>query len=184
LLCERLGRVRNLLSTAGGAVIATLIVFAGLPGVGKSLIASALARKTGAFWLRIDSIEQAIKNSGVKCVNDAGYLVAQAVAEENLRLGHSVIADAVNGLVLTREGWRRAGDRAGARIVEVEVICSDSEKHRRRVETRAPDVHNLTPPKWQTVTTLEYEPWDRDHLTIDTAERSAEDCASLVFARL
>jgi predicted kinase len=165
----------------GGAAMATLIVFAGLPGVGKSSIARELARKTGAFWLRIDSIEQAIKVSGVMSfVNDAGYHVAQDVAADNLRLGHSVIADAVNGSVLAREGWRCAGDRCGARIIEVETICSDSEEHRRRVETRLPNVRGLILPKWQAVTTLEYEPWDRDHLTIDTAGRSVEDCASLV----
>jgi predicted kinase len=160
--------------------MATLIVFAGRPGVGKSSIARELARKTGAFWLRIDSIEQAIKASGVTFVDSAGYLVAQAVAEENLRLGHNVIADSVNGSVLTREDWRCAGERGGARIIEVETICSDSEEHRRRVETRPPDVRGLIPPKWQVVTNLEYEPWDRDHLTIDTAGRSIEDCASLV----
>jgi predicted kinase len=73
--------------------MATLIVFAGLPGVGKSSIARELARKIGAVWLRIDSIEQAIKASGVTFVDNAGYLVAQAIAEENLRLGHDVIAD-------------------------------------------------------------------------------------------
>jgi predicted kinase len=161
--------------------MATLIVFAGLPGVGKSSIARELARKTGAFWLRIDSIEQAIKASGVtSLVDNAGYLVAQAVAEENLRLGHSVIADSVNGSVLTREDWRCVGERGGARIIEVETICSDSKEHRRRVERRLPDVRGLILPKWQAVTTLEYEPWDRDHLTIDTAGHSVEDCASLV----
>jgi predicted kinase len=159
----------------------TLVVFSGLPGVGKSFIARELARKIGAFWLRIDSIEQAIKTSGVtSSVDNAGYLVAQAVAVDNLRLGHSVIADSVNGSILTREDWRCAGERGGARIIEVETICSDSEEHRRRIETRLPDVPGLNLPKWQAVTTLEYEPWDRDHLTIDTAGRSVEDCASIV----
>ena len=161
--------------------MATLIIFAGRPGVGKSSIARELARKIGAFWLRIHSIEQAIKASGVtSSVDNAGYLVAHAVAEENLRLGHNVIADSVNGSVLTREDWRCAGERGGARIIEVEMICSDSEEHRRRIETRRPDVRGLILPKWQTVTKLEYEPWDRDHLMVDTAGRSIEDCANLV----
>jgi predicted kinase len=37
--------------------MAMLIVFAGLPGSGKSSIARELAREIGAIWLRIDSIE-------------------------------------------------------------------------------------------------------------------------------
>jgi predicted kinase len=44
--------------------MATLIVFSGLPASGKSSIARALAQKTGAIWLRKDSIEQAIRDSG------------------------------------------------------------------------------------------------------------------------
>ncbi|HEY6734138.1 MAG TPA: AAA family ATPase, partial [Roseiarcus sp.] len=40
-----------------------LIVFAGLPGTGKSSVARELAGKLDAVWLRIDSIEQAIRDS-------------------------------------------------------------------------------------------------------------------------
>ena len=42
-----------------------LIVFSGLPGSGKSTIARGLATKIGAVWLRIDSLEQAIRDSGL-----------------------------------------------------------------------------------------------------------------------
>jgi N-acetylglutamate synthase-like GNAT family acetyltransferase len=45
--------------------MATLIVFGGLSGSGKPSIARELARDTGAMWLRIDSIEQAIRESGI-----------------------------------------------------------------------------------------------------------------------
>lgn len=37
-----------------------LIIFSGLPGSGKSTIAQALAKQLNAFYLRIDTIEQAI----------------------------------------------------------------------------------------------------------------------------
>lgn len=55
--------------------MATLIVFAGLSGSGKSSIARGLAKEIGAVCLRIDSIEQAIKESGVvpRAMDDAGY---------------------------------------------------------------------------------------------------------------
>jgi predicted kinase len=161
-----------------------LIVFGGLPGSGKSSIACQLARETGAMWLRIDSIEQAIRESGVVpgSIGDAGYRAAYAIAADNLRLGCDVIADSVNGWSVTRNAWRDAGVRAGAQLIEVEIICSDLEEHRRRVETRDSEVPRLILPAWQAVIERDYEPWDRDHLTIDTAVRSVEDCARLVRA--
>ena len=164
----------------------TLIVFAGLPGSGKSSVARELAKEIGAVWLRIDSIEQAIKESGVVpgAIDDAGYRAAYAVARDNLRLGRDVIGDSVNPWMLTRNAWREAGLQAGARVVEVETVCTDAKEHRRRVETRVSRVPGLTLPDWQAVIERDYHPWDRDHLTIDTAGRSIDACVKLVLAAL
>jgi predicted kinase len=86
-----------------------LIIFGGLPATGKTAIAQELARQIGAVYLRIDSIEQGIRDSGVvsQALNDAGYRIGYAVAEDNLRLGRTVIADSVNPLRLTRDAWTR-----------------------------------------------------------------------------
>ena len=138
------------------------------------------------MWLRIDFIEQAIRESGVVpgSIADAGYRAAYAIAEDNLRLGRNVFGDSVNGWPVTRNAWRDAGARAGARIIEVETICSNPEEHRRRVETRHSEVPGLILPDWQAVIGRDYEPWDRDHLTIDTAVSSIKDCARLVRAAM
>jgi predicted kinase len=163
-----------------------LIVFAGLPGSGKSSIARVLAQELGALWLRIDSIEQAIRESGALTgsLDDAGYRAAHAVAEDNLRLGHVVIGDSVNPWMLTRNAWRDAGLRAGVRVVEIETICSDVEEHRRRIETRAKEVPGLILPDWQAVIGRDYHAWDRDHVTIETAGRSIAACVKLIQAAL
>jgi predicted kinase len=42
-----------------------LIVFSGLPGVGKTTIARELACSLAAVYLRIDSIEQALRQAGL-----------------------------------------------------------------------------------------------------------------------
>jgi predicted kinase len=162
------------------------IVFAGLPCTGKSTIARALAVELGAVWLRIDSLEQAIRESGVVDgdLNDVGYRAAYAVAEDNLRLGRTVIADSVNPWMLTRNAWRDAGLRAGARVVEIETICSDLKEHRRRIETRPNEVPGLVPPSWRAVIDRDYHAWDREHVVIDTAGSSVQACVERIRAVL
>lgn len=154
-----------------------LIVLAGLPGVGKTTIARELARQLGAVHVRIDSIEQAIRDSGLRVVSldDAGYRAAYAVAEDNLRLGHTVIADSVNPLRLTREAWMAVARRAHVNAIEVEITCSDASEHRRRVLERQPDIAGLELPTWAQVVEREYERWDHDRIVIDTARRRVDD---------
>ena len=58
-----------------------LIIFGGLPGVGKTTIARELARQLGAVYLRIDSIEQAIRDCDKMNgpLDESGYCLAYAV---------------------------------------------------------------------------------------------------------
>jgi predicted kinase len=163
-----------------------LIIFAGLPGVGKTAIAQELARRLGAVFVRIDSIEQTLRDAGAVSgpMNDSGYRVAYAVAADNVRLGRTVVADSVNPLRITREAWRDVARNAGVGSVEVEIKCSDGEEHRRRVESRAGDIPGLTLPTWEDVVSREYELWDREHIEIDTSHRSVEQSVVLICSRL
>ena len=151
-----------------------LIVFGGLPGVGKSTLARLLACEIGATLLRIDTIEQAIRDAGHTPVGPAGYLVGYALAGANLANGQTVVADSVNPLTITREAWRRAADQAGSARIEVEVTCSDAVEHQRRIEARVADVRGLSLPSWADVQSRAYEPWSGARIVLDTAGRNAD----------
>ena len=160
-----------------------LIVLSGLPGVGKTVIARELARTIGAVHLRIDSIEQALHRAGFR-VEGEGYDIAYAVAEDNLRVGRTVIADCVNPWSLTRSAWRSVAERAGVSALDVEIVCSDAVEHRRRVESRAPDIAGHGLPSWQDVVQRDYHAWDRDRLVVDTAASDVGAGVTAIMSRL
>jgi predicted kinase len=159
------------------SLMTTLIAFGGLPGTGKTVVAREVAREVNAVYVRIDSIEQAIRASGVlhRTIDDAGYRVAYVIAEDNLRMGRTVVADCVNPIQITREAWIGVANRAQAKTVEVEIVCSDPQQHRLRVENRVSDIPGLKLPSWDEVISREYEPWQRKHIVIDTARRTVSD---------
>jgi predicted kinase len=161
-----------------------LIVMAGLPASGKTTIARLAARELGAMHLRIDTVEQAIVDAGVRDhpVGPVGYMIGYVVAEEQLRLGLTVIAEVVNPIRITRDAWRDVAVRAGVPHLDVEVVCSDPVEHERRARTRVVDIANLRPPTWDEIVNREYEPWDRDRLVLDTAAVSAQACAARLLS--
>lgn len=165
-----------------------LIILSGRSGVGKSAAARALALRTGAVWLRIDSIEDALRSCSLRMtrIDDAGYAAAMAVARDNLGLGRRVIADMVNPWELTRDAWRAVAADAGARALDVELICSDPALHRRRVEARrdAHDGPGAPPPDWQAVLARDYRPHARPVLRLDAAVLAPEEAASRIEAAL
>lgn len=140
----------------------------GLPGSGKTTLASALAAQLPAAYLRVDAIETPLMLAGVD-VGPLGYQVVQELAASNLALGIQVVVDLVNPLPETRRLWRELAARTASTLVVFECMVPDAAEHRRRVEARRPDLPGQVVPTWDEVTGRNYVPWDevRDgHRTI------------------
>ena len=152
-----------------------LIVFSGLPGTGKTTLSQALARRLRAVHLRVDTIEQALRDLCSMDVQGEGYRLAYRVAADNLRLGMSVVADSCNPVELTRNEWTQVAITSDAGRVNVEVVCSDKVVHRHRVEARTSDVPGLVLPTWEAVVDREYDPWTTGRVVVDTANKTPEE---------
>ena len=74
--------------------------------------------------------------------------------------------------------------RTSARIVQIEVICSDEAEHRRRVESRDTDIPGLIVPSWAAVMARDYEPWSEPRMVIDTARMTAAEAVLAIVEDL
>ena len=96
----------------------TLIIFSGLPGSGKSTLASGLAAHLSAVYLRIDALEEGLRDiCGISTVDSEGYRLAHRIAQENLRIGNRVIADSVNPWRISRKDWNQVAKEIGASFI-------------------------------------------------------------------
>lgn len=160
------------------------MIFGGLPGTGKTAIAKELAKRLKATYLRVDTVEQVLKRiSGIPC-GPEGYLICYAVAKENLRLGLNVVADSVNSIAVTRQDWQEVAQSSRVQFLEIEIFCSDSSEHQKRVETRSSDIVGHKLPTWEEVKLRDYEQWDSVSLKIDTAKCSIGEAVNEILMRI
>lgn len=161
-----------------------LYIFSGLPGTGKTTLAQRLADERQGCYVRIDTIEQAMRELCSINVQAEGYQLAYRIAADNLKLGLSVVADSCNPVEITRREWMQVARQEGVRYVNIEVCCSDKAEHQRRIESRVSSVPGLKPPTWNDVLSREYESWNESRLEIDTAHCSADESFAYLLQKL
>ena len=162
-----------------------LFIFSGLPGVGKTTLARMLAKELKAAYVRIDTIEQCMKNSQITLHYDESYQVAFALTAENLKLGLSVVADSTNPVEESRRQWWKIAKECKKPYFDIEVICSDINEHRQRVEHRETDIPNLKLPTWGSVCEREYKSWEQTkRIVVDTAHKTERQSFNELYSAI
>lgn len=153
----------------------TLFILSGLPASGKSSLAKRIAQEYNAVYLRIDTLEQALRDLCSLHVQGEGYRLAYRIAADNLNIGHSVVADSCNPIHLTRNEWEDVAKQSNCPYINIEIVCSNNEEHKRRCETRTGEVKGLQLPTWHEIQTREYDEWADGCIRIDTAHKSIDE---------
>ncbi len=143
-----------------------LIAMAGLQGVGKSVVARGLAERFGGVLVNVDALESAMVRAELEqgfATGLAAYFAAEQVARANLELGRDVIIDAANYVSYARNMWTALAREQDARLLFVEVVCTDLEVHKARLDAR-PEVPGLPRVRFEDVVVrfAETEAWGNE----------------------
>ena len=151
-----------------------LFIFSGLPGVGKSAYAKKIAEIEKAVYLRIDTVEQGLRDLCSMNIQGEGYRLSCLIAADNLRVGNSVVADCVNPWKLTRDEWKNIAEIEGVNYINIEIKCSNKNEHKERVEKRYSEIPGLLLPPWKKILEMKYDKWDTGIISIETSGKTIE----------
>jgi len=159
--------------------ILKLIVVSGLPGSGKSTVSEAIAEQLKFPIFSVDPIESSILKSGLAKNYETGlaaYIVTQNLASEQLKLGMSIIIDAVNPVNEARAIWHKLEKEYNAKLIIIECTL-DKEIHKKRLHDRVRNMHGIPEVTWEDIENRkkEYLPWQEQRLVLDTAQPHEEN---------
>ena len=157
----------------------TLIIISGLPSTGKSTIAEALGKKLKFPVFSVGPIESAIIQADITknfATGLAAYLVAKNLATEQLKLGLSVIIDAVSPVQEARDMWLKISNKYHAQLKIIECIL-DPKIHRARIEQRVRNLPGFPEVTWSDVEKQrkEFLPWEESRLVLDMSQNLEEN---------
>lgn len=161
-----------------------LFIFSGLPGSGKTTLASRIARSLALPYFRLDTIEHGLKEICSLNVAGEGYRLTYRIVADNLKIGNDVLVDCVNPWELTRNEWESVARDNEARSINIEVVCSDKNEHKERVSTRENDIAGFQLPTWEEIQEREYQEWKKDRIIIETSKRSIDECVDELLEKI
>jgi predicted kinase len=159
-----------------------LAVVAGLPGSGKTELCRDLARRTGAITLESDVLRRLLFERPTYSWQESRRLFAgvHAACQKLLRSGVSCIVDATNVSEDHRRPLYDIAERAGAKLIVVEVTAP-TEVARRRLAKRAATAESASEADAAVYERMrrEWEAIGREHFVVDTSKRATRAVAAI-----
>lgn len=160
------------------------------PGAGKSTLAESLARTLRRPVVSMDWVlgtmtpfDEIGDDIAVSLVD----LTIVASVARHVQLGIDVVVDAAGHTRRERERLRELTERLGGVFVGVECACSDERLHRERIEGRDRGIPGWRPTvPWAHVERMRglWEPWEDDHLVLDSAVETPDSSLKRVLDAL
>jgi predicted kinase len=157
---------------------ATLILFSGMPGSGKTTLARLVARRLGIPAFAKDRVQRVLRDHNLaEASTGDGYYIILDQADEQLSLGVSVILDATFPLDHFRTVASEIAARHRARFCALYCTCSDDRVWADRMKQRVQYVPGWKPVGWEDVLRMRdyYQPWNENALTVDSVNPPEEN---------
>ena len=174
----------------------TLVLVTGLPGTGKSTVATIVADIMQTSVLGHDWAMSALRD--YQPIQDAlgeielghrivGWSILTSLGRAQLVEGRSVVLDGV-ARAAQRAHLRAVADSTGARFVVITTRCTDAEVHRARIDGRRRHIPNWYELRWEDVersaATWEDTPGDLDLDSVDSPADQASAIRRLLSSKV
>lgn len=157
-----------------------LIVFAGLPGMGKTSLARTVARELRAVYLDKDTIKDTAMalarelklERAADLAGPLSYELLISLARDNLTLGLPVVLDSPAGYRTFQEKVDQLARSTKADLKIIECTCTNEGVLRDRIERRGQDLPEYRTRDWETFQQerARFERLAGPRLIVDTAE--------------